>query len=35
VEAMPTFLYLKNGQEVDRLLGADENGLRSRVNQHK
>jgi thioredoxin-like negative regulator of GroEL len=32
---MPTFVYLKNGQEVDRLLGADENAIRNFLNKNK
>jgi len=34
VSAMPTFVYLKNGKEVDRLQGADKSGLEAKVKKH-
>ncbi len=34
VRAMPTFVFFKNGKEIDRMEGADRNGLEERVKQH-
>ena len=31
VEAMPTLILVKDGKEVDRVLGADENAIRSMI----
>lgn len=31
VSAMPTFLFFKNGQKVDELVGADLNSLKSKI----
>mmetsp|Transcript_1483 Transcript_1483/g.1569 ORF Transcript_1483/g.1569 Transcript_1483/m.1569 type:complete len:107 (-) Transcript_1483:134-454(-) len=35
VEAMPTFVYLKNGEVKDRLLGANKDGLVAKINSLK
>jgi thioredoxin len=35
VEAMPTFVFLKNQNEVDRLLGASKEQLAAKTKQHK
>ncbi|XP_047314706.1 thioredoxin H2-like [Impatiens glandulifera] len=35
VEAMPTFVLLKNGKEVDRLMGADKAGLEKKIEKHR
>ena len=34
VDAMPSFIVLRNGTEVDRLLGADLDGLRTMLEKH-
>ena len=34
VEAMPTFLFLKEGKAVHRIVGADKDGLRAFVAKH-
>ncbi|XP_075520903.1 thioredoxin H-type 1-like [Primulina tabacum] len=34
VEAMPTFLFLKDGQEVDRVVGARKDDLVAKINFH-
>ncbi|KAH6823514.1 thioredoxin H-type 1 [Perilla frutescens var. hirtella] len=34
VEAMPTFLFLKEGQVVDRIVGARKEELQAKINQH-
>ncbi|KAJ3674683.1 hypothetical protein LUZ60_005299 [Juncus effusus] len=31
VEAMPSFVFLKDGAEVDRLVGADKTGLETKI----
>jgi thioredoxin 1 len=31
INAMPTFIFYKGGKEVDRMEGADENALRTKV----
>ncbi|KAH7675472.1 Monodehydroascorbate reductase (NADH) protein, partial [Dioscorea alata] len=31
VEPMPTFVFVKEGKEEDRLLGADKDGLKERI----
>ncbi|GMI99202.1 thioredoxin 2, THIOREDOXIN H2, Arabidopsis thioredoxin h2 [Hibiscus trionum] len=35
VQAMPTFVLLKNGEEVDRVVGAQKNELEKKVDKHK
>ncbi|KAL4351362.1 hypothetical protein GQ457_06G041780 [Hibiscus cannabinus] len=35
VQAMPTFVLLKNGKEVDRVVGAQKNELEKKVDKHK
>lgn len=35
VTAMPTFVFLKLGKEIDRIRGADEKVLRAKVAEHK
>ncbi|CAI9786569.1 unnamed protein product [Fraxinus pennsylvanica] len=34
VNAMPTFVFLKDGKEVDRLVGAKKEDLQALVNKH-
>jgi len=31
VQAMPTFLFIKNGKQIDKLVGADKPGLEKKV----
>jgi len=33
VEAMPTFIFVKDGAEVDKIVGADKNALTTKVTQ--
>ncbi|GMH01679.1 hypothetical protein Nepgr_003518 [Nepenthes gracilis] len=35
IEAMPTFLFVKNGQEVDRLVGAKKDELKQKLKTHR
>lgn len=35
VKAMPTFVLLKNGKEVDRVVGADKVELEKKILKHK
>ncbi|XXG56257.1 hypothetical protein AAC387_Pa03g3724 [Persea americana] len=35
VEAMPTFLFLKEGKEVDKLVGAKKEELQKLIEQHR
>ncbi|OMO77401.1 Thioredoxin [Corchorus olitorius] len=35
VQAMPTFVLLKRGKEVDRVVGAQKNELEKKVQKHK
>ncbi|XP_039031962.1 thioredoxin H2-like [Hibiscus syriacus] len=35
VHAMPTFVLLKNGKEVDRVVGAQKNELEKKVGKHR
>lgn len=34
VQSMPTFVLLKGGREIDRVVGFDENGLRAKLNKY-
>ncbi|CAK7346302.1 unnamed protein product [Dovyalis caffra] len=34
VEAMPTFIFLKDGKEVDKIVGADKDGLPRMIAKH-
>jgi thioredoxin 1 len=34
IEAMPTFLYIKEGKVVDTVVGANKNGLHEKVLKH-
>ncbi|RDY04410.1 hypothetical protein CR513_11879 [Mucuna pruriens] len=34
IEAMPTFLFLKEGKLVDRFLGANKDGLQKAIEKH-
>lgn len=34
VSSVPSFFFIKNGKEVDRLVGADENSLETKILQH-
>ena len=34
VRAMPTFLFIKDGQEVDKVVGADKNELERKCNRY-
>ena len=35
VSAMPTFIFLKEGEVVDRLMGASPDRLREMIEEHK
>ena len=35
IEAMPTFIFIKGGQTVDTMCGADKDKLRNLINRHK
>lgn len=35
IAAMPTFIYLKEGKEVDRVKGADERKIKEKVAEYK
>jgi thioredoxin 1 len=35
VQAMPTFVLLKNGKEVDKVVGAKKDELKNKVQKHK
>ena len=35
IEAMPTFVFVKDGQTVDTMCGADKDKLRNLINRHK
>lgn len=35
MQAMPTFVLVKRGKEVDRVVGAEKNELEKKVGQHK
>ena len=35
IEAMPTFIFIKGGQTVDTMRGADKDKLRNLINRHK
>lgn len=35
VEAMPTFLLVRNGKEVDRIVGARKDDLKNKIEQHR
>lgn len=35
VRAMPTFVLLKQGKEVDRVVGADKDELKNKVEKHR
>ncbi|CAH9054632.1 unnamed protein product [Cuscuta europaea] len=34
VEVMPTLVFLKGGEEVDRIVGADKDGLKNALEKH-
>lgn len=34
VSSVPTFFFLKNGREIDKVVGADKNGLERKVAEH-
>lgn len=34
VEAMPTFVFLKEGKEIDRVVGARKEELQATINKH-
>lgn len=34
VEAMPTFIFMKDGKTVDKIVGADKDGLQAMVAKH-
>ena len=34
VEAMPTFIFFKNGKEVDKVVGAKKDELHARIVKH-
>lgn len=35
VEAMPTFVLIKKGKVVDKIVGADKDGLQKKVEKHR
>lgn len=35
VQAMPTFVLVKNGKEVDRVVGAKKDELEKKIEKHK
>ncbi|RWR77629.1 thioredoxin H2-like protein [Cinnamomum micranthum f. kanehirae] len=35
VESLPTFLLVKNGKEVDRIVGAKKDDLKNKIEQHR
>ncbi len=35
ISAMPTFVFYKGGKEVDRMMGANPAGLKSKIEAHK
>lgn len=34
VESLPTFLLVKNGKEVDRIVGTRKEGLKKKIEEH-
>jgi len=34
VSSVPTFFFLRNGKEVDKVVGADKNGLERKITLH-
>lgn len=34
VRAMPTFLFIKDGQQIDKVVGADKNDLERKCNRY-
>lgn len=34
VTSVPTFFFLRNGKEIDKVVGADKNGLERRIAMH-
>ena len=35
IEAMPTFILIKKGKEVDRLVGAKKDDLQKKIEKHR
>jgi len=35
VQAMPTFVLIKKGKVVDKIVGADKDGLQKKIQKHK
>ncbi|KAH0675206.1 hypothetical protein KY285_023007 [Solanum tuberosum] len=35
VQAMPTFVFIKKGKVVDKIVGADKDGLKMKIEKHK
>ena len=35
ISAMPTFIFFKNGKEIDRMMGANPAGLKAKIEAHK
>ena len=35
VQAMPTFVFMKNGKEVDKLVGADREELERMIHKYR
>lgn len=35
IEAMPTFILVKKGKEVDRLVGAKKDDLQKKIEKHR
>ncbi|KAJ4848132.1 hypothetical protein Tsubulata_034831 [Turnera subulata] len=34
ISSVPTFFFIKNGKEIDQVVGADKNGLEKKIEQH-
>ena len=34
ISSVPTFYFIKNGKEIDKVVGADKNELERKVKQH-
>jgi suppressor of tumorigenicity protein 13 len=34
ISSVPTFYFIKNGKEIDKVVGADKNGLERKIEQH-
>lgn len=34
ISSVPTIIFLKNGKEIDKVVGADKNSLEAKIAQH-